>query len=107
MDVDVQLPKLAQTENPFVAVEIASALQRALVSYRINLSRIVESDVIGLLRDESRKLAQSKAIKFFVVADIEFFQATDPSVITIPPILLHSETYEVYEETDLNEIFCT
>ena len=114
MDLDVQSPKLPRTENPFVAVEIASALRRALVSYRINLSRIVENDVIGLLRDavismsdkldESRKLAQSKAIKFFVVADIEFVQATDPSIITIPPISLHSETYEVYEETDLNEI---
>ena len=77
MNVDVQLQKFAPTENPFVAVEIASALRRALVSYRINLSHILENDVIGLLRDavismsdkldEYRKMAQSKAIKFLLL----------------------------------------
>ena len=33
-----------------------------------------------------------------------FEKATDPTVITDPPVVLASEQFEIYNDTDINEV---
>ena len=54
--------------------------------------------------EENRMTRTSKGIKFFMVLEMEFFQASNPEIVTVPPIVFHSETHEVYEDTNLEEV---
>ena len=106
--------KQARKETSFEPIEVESALKRALVTYRLNLVQIEDDDIFKLLRDavlssmnkieENRMTRTSKGIKFFMVLEMEFFQASNPEIVTVPPIVFHSETHEVYEDTNLEEV---
>ena len=39
-----------------------------------------------------------------MVLELKFFQASNPEIITVPPVVLHSETHEIYEDTNLEEV---
>ena len=106
--------KLPRVETSFEPIEVESALKRALVTYRLNLAQIEDDDVFKLLKDavvsskdrinENRMTRTSKGIKFFMVLELEFAQASNTAIITVPPITFHSETHEVYEDTNLEEL---
>ena len=106
--------KQARKETSFEPIEVESALKRALVTYRINLAQVDDDDVFKLLKEavlslikqinENRMTRTSKGIKFFMVLEMEFFQASNPEIVTVPPIVFHSETHEVYEDTNLEEV---
>ena len=41
------------------------------------------------------------ALKFKLVLNAVFEKATDPEVITEPPVVLHTENFEVYQATNI------
>ncbi len=106
--------KKAKIEASYEPREVESALSRALVTYRLDLTKIKEDDVNELLKEaimskkesinKNRNANTAKAIKFFMILELDFYQASDCTIKTDPPVSMHSETYEVYQETDLEEI---
>ena len=113
-DMETTPSKKQRTESSLIPQEIESALQRSLVSYRIHLTEIADNDIFKLLKDavmtmqtqieDNRDSRKSKGIKFFMALVMEFVQASNPSVITVPPVSFHSECQEVYEDTNLEDL---
>ena len=52
-----------------------------------------------ILRYQQKHLA----LKFNMALHIKFEKAADPSIVTDPPIVLVTEQFEVYEDTDIKE----
>ena len=44
-----------------------------------------------------------QSLKFSMAIHVEFEKATDPDVITDPPVVLQSEQFEVYHDTSIKE----
>ena len=44
------------------------------------------------------------ALKFNMSIHVAFEQATDPSIVTEPAVVLVSEQFEVYADTDITEL---
>ena len=44
------------------------------------------------------------AFKFNMALHIKFEKAADPSIVTDPPVVLVTEQFEVYEDTDIKEL---
>ena len=47
---------------------------------------------------------ERQALKFNMALHINFEQAVDPSIVTPPPAVLVNEQFEVYADTDINEL---
>ena len=43
------------------------------------------------------------ALKFKLILQATFEKATDPDVQTDPPVILHTENFEVYHANNINE----
>ena len=106
-DDDVPIKVKYMKSSDMKIIEIESALSKALVTYRIDLSSEEQNDVLLLIRDGIKNMehtinrVRDNGIKYFMTLSIKFHQATNVFDITDPPIVFHSEPYEIYDGSDI------
>ena len=111
-DKITEVKRVKPNNQLFKVEEVESALNKAFISYRINLPK-EENDVIKLLHDAILYMEEkihtirdekcSKGVKFFMSLKMTFYKAAHVDNITDPPIVFHSEPLEVYTATDVIE----
>ena len=96
-------PQRLNTSN-FNVTKIKTAFKNATVTWQLKYSSNNGSmDLIGMEYQLYQYREDEKALKFNMSLHIVFEQATDPSIITEPAVVLVSEQFEVYADTSINE----
>ena len=90
---------------------VKQALQGSATKLKISYPEVEEADILTTLytsihamKSTIRQYQQKeKAVKFQIVLQAVFVKAVDPAVTTDPPVVLTSEMFEVYADTDISE----
>ena len=87
-------------------------LDGVLSTYSVPLENEVTNDPLRLLKDSAitfsdrivTSVNEKNAIKFYLSLHLNFCLNTDESFVTDPPIVLNSNTEEVYRTSDIDAI---
>ena len=80
---------------------VRSAFKGAASTYRINVTNLKDS--IFAMKDKIEEYQKERnALKFTMAIHVEFVKSSDPSIITDPPVVLNTQPFEVYAETDIS-----
>ena len=96
----------------FKLYRTATAFRNAAVTWKLLYKNNYPDKYIELL-SESTKAMQRKleayrnkhhALKFNMSLHAKFEQAIDPSIVTVPPVVLATEQFEVYGDSDIPDL---
>ena len=85
---------------------INTAFKKAVMTYQIRFSEdedTLDSAVLAMKGKLNAYRLNEHSLKFSMAIHVEFEKATDPEIITDPPVVLQSEQFEVYHDTSINE----
>ena len=100
------------SSKKFKIYKTATAFRNATVTWKLLYKNSDPENFVEYL-DESTSAMRGKlqvyrkkhhALKFNMSLHVKFEQTVDPSIITIPPVVLVTEQFEVYEDTDIPEL---
>ena len=98
--------------SSFTIVVVKRALQGYACKLKINYpENLEEADILTTLYTSIHAMKSTirqyqhneKAVKVQMVLQAVFVKAVDPAVTTDPPVVLTSESFEVYADTDISE----
>ena len=95
-----------QINHQFEIETVNTAFKKAVVTYKIKFNDD-NDDMNAAIQAMEGKLSHfrmdKQSLKFSMAIHVEFEKATDPDVITDPPVVLQSEQFEVYHDTSIKE----
>ena len=103
---------ISSSPHHFKIMTTQTAFSRASVTWKLKYKDNDAEDTHNLLdmstaamEGHIRRYQQKRqALKFNMVLRVMFEQATDPSIVTNPAVPLLTEQFEVYEDTDVDEL---
>ena len=99
----------------FKIVKTRTAFSNANVTWKLRYPRNDGVDYIELLNSSTAAMRKTleryqqlrRALKFNMSLHVQFEQATDPSIKTLPPVVLVTDQYEFYADTNIETILKT
>ena len=103
------------TPSSFKIVKSSTAFSNASVTWKLkynqndgsNYIRLLDASTIAMEGHLRRYQRNQQACKFNMSLHVVFEKASDPSIVTTPPVVLVTEPFEVYTSTNINEVLKT
>ena len=97
--------KIQESTNRYDIETVNTAFKKAVITYQIKFEdgNTLDSAIHAMKEKLSTFRMNEHSLKFNMAVHVEFEKATDPEVITDPPVVLQSEQFEVYHETSIEE----
>ena len=95
-----------QRNHPFEIETVSTAFKNAVKTYKIKFTAEndnIETAIAAMEGKLSNFRADENSLKFSMAIHVEFEKATDPDVVTDPPVVLQSEQFEVYHDTSIQD----
>ena len=107
--------KMQSSQHHFHVDTIKTAFNNANITWQIKFPDNDSEDYIRLLNESTMAMygklstyqQSRRALKFNMGVHVIYEQATNADILTDPPVVLQTEQFEVYEDTDLNELLIT
>ena len=99
-----------QSQTDFTIRKVKSAFRNATVTWKLRYGAncgsmdLIDPSVKTMASYLQHYREKELALKFHMSLHVNFEQATDPSIVTVPPAVLVSEQFEVYADTDIDDI---
>ena len=92
--------------DPSIKIKtIKTAFKNAAITYRIKFRDGDSLERVVLTMEEKLRAFRTSehSLKFNMAIHVEFEKGTDSDIITDPPVVLQSEQFEVYDESNIKE----
>ena len=101
---EIRRKSTTTTTSHFDIEMVKTAFQKAVITYQIKFKNGSLNEAIFAMENKLRTFRMEEhALKFSMAISVEFEKATDSSIITDPPVVLQSEQFEIYNDTNIRE----